>query len=265
MRNWILGIVTMVSMCINCQSQNAKISNGVLENSNFITATYIPSVGLLYSQTGEGDMDMDCTVTAIEKNADGYVFISAGHCACEEDQDEKTVTPAKTSFFITSDNAENKHFIKAVVTGCGYRHAGDDFAIFQVNTKDTFPVVPLGTDPVVLEQVANVASPLGLGKQVFLGSVSSSKLERPAIQGDINWTGAILLQMVGVNGGSSGSSIVCMDQRAICGFIVGTIGNTNTVAIPVSRLISLRKKLAEGTYKNWVPDPDSHRVGSEKK
>lgn len=224
----------------------------------FVNSTLFPATTILYSQDAEGGMHMRCTATAIEKNATGYVFVTAAHCSCADDADKKTVSPDKDAvFYITEDDKDAKIFYKADLQGCGYRTRGDDFALFQVDTKIVFPIVPLGHDPNTLDQIINVASPLGLGKQVFLGSVSSAKLERPVKAEDINWNGAILLQMFGVNGGSSGSSFVCHDQLAICGFVVGGIGDTTMVGMPVSRLITLRSELKAGTYKFWKPEVDA--------
>lgn len=202
-------------------------------------------------------MKMRCTATAIEKNPDGYVFVTAAHCGCEDNVDKKTVSPERTFFYITADDAKEKKFDKAEVVGCGYRHRGDDFMLLEVATGGTYTAVPLGNDPNVLDAVANVASPLGLGKQVFMGTISSAVLDRPTVQDDINWTGVVLLQMFGVNGGSSGSSLVCLDQRAICAFVVGSIGSTTMTAMPVSRLKKLQAGIADGSYKYWVKDADA--------
>jgi len=238
------------------------LAGSVLAQTNqsdvvYIGETLYPATALLYSQDDEGGMKMRCTATAIEKNQSGYVFVTAAHCACKDNEDKDSVSPEKTFFFITTDDPTSKEFLKAKVTGCGYRHRGDDFALFQVDTTKTFPIVPLGNDPQMIEQVVNVASPLGLGKQVFFGSVSSPVLDRSVVVDDINWTGVVLLQMFGVNGGSSGSSVLCLDQKAICAFVVGSIADTTMTAMPVSRLIKLRKSLADNTYKYWQPDTDA--------
>jgi len=68
---------------------------------------------------------------------------------------------------------------------------------------------------------------------------------------DINWQNAVLLQLPGTNGGSSGSAIVCVEQKAICSFLVGTISDTEIVAIPVSRLLKFRDNVRAGKYKYW--------------
>jgi hypothetical protein len=227
-----------------------------VSETEYVNRTLYPSTALLYSQESDGTMKMRCTATAIEKNATGYIFVTAAHCACEDNADKLISSPVKTFFFVTGDEGVSKDFLRATVTGCGYQHRGDDFALFQVDTKADFPVIPLGSDPKILDRVVNVASPLGLGKQVFFGTVSSPILSRPVVQDDINWTKAVLLQLFGVNGGSSGSSAICLDQRAICAFVVGAIGETNIVAMPVSRLIELRKALKANSYKWYREESD---------
>lgn len=228
-----------------------------IKDSEYIKNTLYPATTLLYSQDESGGMNMRCTATAIEKRTDGYIFVTASHCACDDNPDKHTVSPEKKFFFITSDNSGEKSFLKAKPIGCGYKHKGDDYALFEVTTAETFPVIPLGKDPQLLDDIVNVASPLGLGKQVFHGTISSPVLNRAINEGDINWTGAVLLQMFGVAGGSSGSALVCLNQRAICGFVVGSIGDTQMVAMPVSRLLKMREELKAGTYKYWHPDPDA--------
>jgi hypothetical protein len=224
---------------------------------NYVSNTFYPATALLYGEDESGSLKMRCTATAIEKNDKGYVFVTAAHCGCIDDDEMHTTSPEKTFFYITTDMEKEKTFIKADVIGCGYRTVGDDFMLLQVNTNKQLPTVNLGQDPVALEAIINVAAPLGLGKQVFLGSVSSATLDRPVVLDDINWSHAVLLQLFGVDGGSSGSAVVCLDQKAVCAFVVGSINKTTMVAIPVSRLIKLRSELAAGTYTHWVKDPDS--------
>ena len=96
-----------------------------------------------------------------------------------------------------------------------------------------------------------------MGKQVFLGSISSPSVDRPIADDDIQWTNAVLIQEFGVAGGSSGSAVVCVDQQAICAFVVGSVGGTTMVAMPVSRLIYFRSQLSAGKYKWYQPDPDT--------
>lgn len=239
-------------------SLGAQVSES---DRSFVNGTLYKATALLYSQSFDGAMNMRCTATAIEKDDSGYTFVTAAHCVCSDDTTKVSVSPDKTYFFITADESVSKDFMRAKPVACGYRHRGDDFALLHVETKSPFPVIPLGHDPALLDHVVNVAGPNGLGKQVFFGSVSSPTLNRPVVEGNINWGGAVLLQMFGVNGGSSGSAIVCLEQRAICAFIVGSIEQTNMTAMPVSRLVKLRESYKAGTYKWWKPDPDAPTEG----
>lgn len=233
---------------------------------DYVNQTFYPATALLYSQDSQGGMSMRCTATAISKEGDEYTFVTAAHCGAEDSEDSKTVSPEKTFFYITPDQKDDKTFLKADPVGAGYRHRGDDFMLFKVKTDHAFPVVELGHDPKALESVVNIASPLGLGKQVFLGIVSNSVLDRSIADGDINWTNAIALQLFGTDGGSSGSAVVCLDQRAVCAFVVGSIDKTTIIAMPVSRLITMMKGLADGSYKYWQKDPDAKpKASSEEK
>jgi S1-C subfamily serine protease len=227
------------------------------QDAEYVNHVFYPATALLYAEDKAGGMRMRCTATAIEKTKGGYVFVTAAHCGAIDDEAHKTVSPEKTFFYITADEQDDKEFMKADPVGAGYRHRGDDFMLFEVKTDKVFPVVALGNDPIVLGSIANVASPLGLGKQVFLGSVSKAKLDRPLVEDDINWTNAVMLQLFGTDGGSSGSAVVCLDQKAICAFVVGSVDKTTMIAMPVSRLKMVIAGLKDGSYKYWQKDPDS--------
>lgn len=218
---------------------------------DFIEQVLYPATGILYDQSDDGRMKMRCTVTAIEKTEKGYRFVTAAHCVASDDEDHKRVVVDKTFFFITLDAPGSKEFIRAEVVVAGYQHRGDDFSLLDIETTAKIPVVRLGDDVVLHDShpVINVAAPQGLGKQVFKGAVSSPKVDRPVVANDINWTNAMLLQMPGTNGGSSGSTVVSLEQRAICGFLVGTIGGTSTVAIPVSRFKKFYEQFKDKKYK----------------
>lgn len=223
----------------------------------YVNNTLYPATALLYAQSAEGSMEMRCTATAILETTDKYTFVTASHCGCSEDTTKNIVTPEKSFFFISPDVAGNKIYLKATAAGCGFRHRGDDFFLLTTDKTVKFPIVPLGSDPKMLDDFINVGGPLGLGKQVFIGSVSQPSVDRPIIEGDINWTNAVLLQEFGVNGGSSGSSIVCLSQHAICAFVVGSVAETTMIAMPVSRLKKFIADLDEGKYKWYIANPDA--------
>jgi hypothetical protein len=229
------------------------ISEAAVTEEVFIADTAFPATTLLYSENENGTLEMRCTATAFEKTGTGYRFVTAAHCAADDDEDKEVARPKHTYFFITADTVGVKAFIPAKVVGAGYRHDGVDCSVLEVTTTAKFPLVPIGHD--VNEStgaaVVNIASPLGLGRQVLRGSVSSPHLDRPVEVDDINWTGAMLLQLPGTAGGSSGSAVICLDQRAICGFVVGQIGGTAQVAIPVSRFSKFYSQLKDGKYTHF--------------
>lgn len=211
------------------------------------------AVGLLYSENAEGTMNMRCTVTAFEKTPTGYLFVTAAHCVGDDDHDhEKVASAPDLDFFITLDSPHNKTFYNATLQAVGYQSRGDDFAIFAVDTRDTIAVIPLGDEKLehVDAPVVNVASPLGLGKQTFHGTITMLNLDRPvvALESNINWRNTLVLS-IPVGGGSSGSAIVSVTQERIVGFLVGTVGGNFVVAIPVSRFDAFRTAIAAHAYK----------------
>jgi hypothetical protein len=233
------------------------LGQGVPEiEKGYVNTKLYPATALLYSQTAEGSMDMRCTATAVEETDSTFTFVTASHCGCSEDSVKNIVTVEKTFFFISPDIPGNKIYLKATPIGCGFRHRGDDFFLLTTDKTIHFPIIPLGKDPKRMDSIINVGGPLGLGKQIFVGMVTNPSVDRPIVDGDINWTNAVLLQLFGVNGGSSGSSVVCEDQHAICSFVVGSVAETTMVAMPVSRLIKFREDLAAGKYKWYVANPD---------
>ena len=232
------------------------------------------AVVLLYAQDASGAMTMRCTATAFERDrvpADNgvftYHFISAAHCVGSDDTThEKSASATNIPFYVTFDETHAaKTFHPASVLWVGYQHRGEDFAVFEVKTREDWPTIPLGDEQQEKEGASfiNIAAPLGLGKQVMYGTISMLVLDRPVIQGDINWKGALVLQLPGVQGGSSGSALISDTQQAIIGFLVGTIGEGTIIAIPVSRFRAVRKAVDAKKYKWYSPDTQLSPDGSD--
>lgn len=229
--------------------------------SEYVRNTLYPATVLLFSQNDDGGMRMRCTATAFEKTADGYRFATAAHCATKEGEEEngdKKPKAENAAFYVSSDGVGAKDYVPAKIDGCGSREHGDDFCVFRAKTDHTFPLVKLGVDPtdVAGQDVINIAAPLGLGKQAFYGRITKPYLDRKIVEDDINWSGSILLQLPGTNGGSSGSAIVCADQQAICGFLVGIMGGSEIVAIPVSRFKKFLELSDAGKYEWFDKNED---------
>ena len=223
-----------------------------VESRTLIERAYA-ATAILYSQTEDGGMRMRCTATAYEKSGDVYKFVSAAHCVGEDDTEHERVEVDKTRFFVTFDESGEKKFHTAKLIAAGYQHRGDDFSVFEVTAKDSWPVIPLGDEKAesIGADVVNVASPMGLGRQVFHGYLSSLFLDRPVVEGNINWTGTMLLQIAG-GPGSSGSSIVSKKQEAIVAFLVGHAAD-NFVAMPVSRFKKFLAMVEAKKYKWYQP------------
>ena len=233
-----------------------------------LNALAMKAVALLYRQDESGGLRMLCTATAFEKTAKGYHFVSAAHCIGDDSdkQNGSAADPSDKNFFITLDDPTNKTFYAAIPKGVGYQHRGDDFSYFEVETKDEIAFVPLGDEAqeAVGGDITNVSSPYGLGKQLFHGSISSLKLERPVVLDSINWRNAIMLQISGPGPGSSGSAIVSQTQRKIVAFLVGTVGGSNVVAIPVSKFKEFRASVEKGKYKWYKPNADTESEDTAK-
>ncbi len=226
------------------------------------------AVALLYSQDESGGMKMRCTVTAFEKVEKGYLFVTAAHCVGSDDTTkEKSANPFMTSFFITFDESKSeKKFYPATPKFVGYQSRGEDFSVFSVDTKESWQTVEIGDEKVLKDgaQYWNVASPLGLGKQTFEGIISSVYLDRPLVEGDINWSGTLVLQQAGVNGGSSGSALISKETHKIVGFLVGSVAGSTIIAIPVSRFIAVRKAVDAKKYKYWAAQENLNPDGTPK-
>jgi len=214
------------------------------------------AVGILYSQQEDGGMRMHCTSTAFDKTENGYLFVTAAHCIGSDDSTkEHSANPYSKSFFISFDETGSnaKKFWPASPIFVGYQSRGEDFAVFKVLSNESWPTIALGNESTLSDgaQYWNVASPLGLGRQIQEGIISNMSLDRPIMSGNINWKGTLVLQQAGVGGGSSGSPLISKEQKKIVGFLVGTIGSNTIVAIPVSRFLAVQNAVAKDAYKYW--------------
>jgi len=225
-------------------------------DTSFVEKTLFPAVTLLYTQSESGSMNMHCTATAFEKVEGGYIFATAAHCAVDNDiESNKYGEIVNTEYFITPDEtASSKTFLKAEVIACGKQEKGDDFCLVYVKTDTIFPIVSIGVDSTNLggESIVNVSSPLGLGKQTFYGRITSPKLDRSVVIDSINWTHTVLMQLPGTNSGSSGSAVICLQQHSVCGFLVGIIGTSTIVAVPVSKFTTFLANVKECRTKEYL-------------
>jgi S1-C subfamily serine protease len=217
----------------------------------------VSAVVILLGQTESGGLQALCTATAFEKDGKTYKFVTAAHCVAEDDVTHERVAVAQTNWYVTFDERGSKKFYPAKIVAVGYQHLGDDFTVLEVEMDREIPIIPLANaDAVRGEEIVNVAAPLGLGKQLFRGHVSLDVLDRPIIEGAINWRGANLLQ-VSVGPGSSGSAVVSKTRGVIIAILVGNISarsSPNVVAIPVSKFQKFYKETAAKKYRYYTGD-----------
>lgn len=225
----------------------------------FVKRVY-SSVVLLYAQDETGGMKMRCTATAYRRidakdGAKKTRFVSAAHCV-EGNTDEEQ---ARQKFFVTLDAEGAKTFLPAVLVKAGDKKKGDDFSIFEVE-GDKIPVIPVGDDKplAVGDQVVDVSSPFGLGKIYFEGYIGCLHIDRPPLDaGEVQWNDVMIAE-IGGGPGSSGSSVVSVDQKAIIGFLVGSFnGNVGMIVVPVDKFKKFEAQVDAGTYKKTPPKEEA--------
>ena len=248
------------------------------ESESDFKARAFSATAILYGQTGEGAMEMHCTSTAYAKIPGGYLFVTASHCVSSQTGQSGEVsrltltcplggsssectqqilspTEEKISLnpeteYITFDDSKDKEFLRAEVVVAGLQRIGDDFAVLRVKTDKEIATIPLGDElkETMGSPVINFASPQGLGRQLMVGYISMPRLDRPVKEGAINWQDSVVLQ-IPAGPGSSGSSILSLKQRAIIGFLVGTVANNNVIAIPASKFKAFSTRVNAKDYK----------------
>jgi S1-C subfamily serine protease len=248
MKRYILALILALStLCVGQEAVTVSIAPASTAATEPLASRVYKAVTLLYSQDESGGMHMHCTATAYKKTDKGYRFVTASHCVPGETEEEQK----DIKYFITADAEGEKTYIKASLVAASDKTSGEDFAIFQVDTQAVFSVIPLGDNTKLHlgSPVIDVAGPLGLGKQFFQGYVSNLKLDRPKLDaGEIQWKD-VMLVMIGSGPGSSGSSIVSEDQKAIVGFLVGGFyANIGAICVPVEDFKTFETKVDAGTY-----------------
>lgn len=216
------------------------------------------SVALLYAETEEGTLVNLCTCTPFERDSrdpELYRFVTAAHCVSRDDVISEITRPVLTNWYVTFDKTGVKQFYPAKLVAVGYMTAGDDLAVLEARIEDSSPMVtPISTEaPYRLQEIINVAGPLGLGKMFFQGYVVRPIIDRPiiSVKQQINWQGTIALD-VNANPGSSGSAIIDWKTRKIVGILVGVInggGTAHVIAMPAQRFNRFYDEVKTGRYR----------------
>ncbi len=212
------------------------------------------SVAELFVEDISGSMHMTCSATAFAKTTlpgtptiYKYRFVSAAHCIGGDNDSQQKMQ----KFFISADARGEKTFTSAKLIEAGDKSKGDDFSLFEVTTAENYDFVPLGDEKklVLGDPIVSVADPYGLGKQYFQGYMSDLSLDRPPVDSQVvMWTDLMLIQ-IGGGPGSSGSSVVSVDQKAIVGFLVGGTYDIGKLCVPVSKFKAFVEAVDSGKYK----------------
>lgn len=254
----LLALVSLLTSPFSCNAQKINTPEIVIEesvqapiaplntsNRQFVNHVLVPATFEMYTENESGVFAPICTMAAIAKSHDSasdgtraYLFVSASHCVSEQDEKGNEKQRAKWVFVRVAHQDGTVEFLPVEVLAAGCQSCGEDFSLLSVLSKLDIPTLPLGSDPLLFgEPVWNMSAPLGRGLKFFPGVVSNPALtDRPNSFDDINWEGVFSVQLYGVNPGSSGSPVVCANQEAICGILVGQISRTYTAVMPVSRL-----------------------------
>lgn len=233
-------------------------SSAVLCGSDDLFRKARGAVGLLYAQDAAGGLTMRCSLIAYDRTLSGYVLATAAHCIGPDDTEKvRSAHGGATPFYVTFDERDSpKRFYRAGIVWVGYQHRGDDFAKLVITTTDAWSSMPLGDEAKEEDgaPIINLASPMGLGIQSFRGIISKVVIDRPIIDeaSGVNWQGAMMLQLAGVAGGSSGSPVISEKQEAVVGLVVGTIGGTTVIAMPISRFKVVDAAVKARAYAPWV-------------
>jgi hypothetical protein len=247
----LLSLLLALSLCPLCVSSTQIPASppAPVSFDSFLRASYYPAVYALYTQNSDGGYRMVCSSTAFEskpsKKGHNVRWLSASHCIDSVPPIARLmgVTDIEDSYFVgIDDNQDEKTYIRVKLVGKGVLSAGEDFSVFEADTKIDVATVSLGVDPAdaVDEPLVNIADPMGLGTQIFRGRVTRMHFDRHDGPSGTDWYDDVLVSIPGVNGGSSGSSVICEKQRAICGIVVGHFGSeqataTTQIMVPISR------------------------------
>ncbi len=191
-------------------AQDNDANRGVLIDT---FATLKPSVGALYALEARGDLEFLCSATAVGREGDATIILTAYHCV------QKGV-----SYLINfGDNQfrplrvwQVPHYELGGDEWRAYDEPKTDMALFLMDGVDV-PILPLAADSSMLlagELLAMVGFPLGLAKISYQGTLAGY-YDRPGTDEH----DYLLMQIFGAPG-SSGSAVVLVETGEVVGVLV---------------------------------------------
>lgn len=167
-----------------------------------------------------------CSAFAYERDATGYLLLSAGHCI--------DGTPVSATFTV-SENLATEKFPVTIVSA---RYAGDagdsaeDYTVFHLTTSKEYPVLALGdeSDESVGNETLNPNFAFGITKHLTHGVIVSQEIDHPV---DCPCRGTFLVHEF-AGAGASGSPVISMATHKVIGILVGSVITDGFTVEPIS-------------------------------
>lgn len=223
MKKIILAILLGLMLSFSASSVDAKTTKS---HKKFLDATFA-----LFVVTHD-TYSFECTATAIEKTADGYKLLTAGHCVSDG-----------LPLAVAEDITEGLTYYP--VTVIKFRHDGHlDFALLSLKTSRKYEVMPLiyGYKPEIDTKVENVNFTDGIAKIVSDGRVSTQILTTYGAKGDCDQCHNHFMVQIFAGPGASGSAVVDSKLHRVIGIVTG--GSEFTLGAFVEPLIYYPEFLA---------------------
>ena len=251
----VLGMLLAATLAI------MPVTSFADENAIKALARISPAVGALYSQTMTGDLNFNCTVTAVDRTKEGWtVLLTAFHCVRKG-----------TAYLVTFDGIKFYHArvwkipqeeVDKVKYPRSYREPQTDMALFLIDETTEIPLIPIGDDAGVVpgNDIAVVGFPMGVTKVRYVGT-TAGRIFKPGS----DTSGYIILQVFGAPG-NSGSAVVDMTSGKIVAVLVAGVQGGAGTAVILATPISYQKYLLDvdlegkgngvGKENNRTPVPD---------
>jgi trypsin-like peptidase len=227
----LLAVLLLASTC-SAQSLPTNKFHQKVWAATFALYGYAPAVNIGH---------FVCTATVISKSGNSYKLLTASHCVNDDD------LPSNLKFYVSETlipedpAAIQKLTPAAVLVEKRDNEVGLDFAVLEITSPKSYPVIPLGNEAVlkVESKVFAVNFSEGVAKQLNKGTVSSQIMTGHGVGGDChNCSGRFLIQTYGA-GGSSGAAIVDEKTHKIVGIIEGGYSDGSSEIVPISHLKQL--------------------------
>jgi S1-C subfamily serine protease len=194
------------------------ISPGPARSTEPIAKTALQAAGLLYATDGQ-EKHFLCSTFTFEHNGNKYELGTASHCVSGPD------LPNNLQFSVKFDESSKTEYPAKVVAVGGENSEAGDVAVLEIETTDQLVVTPLSDEQVeVGDQVLYAGSPEALGKQLYYGLVSATKVNVPKTEGGQGapqgWNNTMLVEMAG-GPGASGSGVLSAKTGKVVGVLVG--------------------------------------------